>query len=395
MGDKTPPGLYKARMKIITDNAALSAFCKAAAKHPYMTIDTEFIRERTYFPQLCLVQVAYESDAAIIDPMAAGVDLAPLFALLQNPKIVKVFHAARQDIEIFYHLSGKMPEPIFDTQIAASVCGHGDAASYESLVNSIVGASVDKSSRYSDWAARPLAETQLSYALSDVTHLRVIYDKLKAQVEAAGRTAWIAEEFAQLTDTSLYDHNPQQSYKRIKAGSLRSRHLVVLRALAAWREELARSSDIPRGRIVKDEVLVELALVSPKSEAELSRIRNINAGLAKKHVKAILDCVEKALAIPQSDWPQVNKGRKHPEGTATVVSMLQLLLKVQADKHNIAASMIANKDDLESLALGAESPLTSGWRYDVFGKSAEALMSGKLKISLNPKNKSVVLEETA
>jgi len=380
-------------MHIITDNAALAAFCKTAAKHPYLTIDTEFIRERTYFPQLCLVQVAYEGDAAIIDPLAADIDLSPLFALLENPGIVKVFHAARQDIEIFYHLSGNMPVPIFDTQIAASVCGHGESASYESLVNAIVGASIDKSSRYSDWAARPLAQTQLSYALSDVTHLRVVYEKLKAEVENAGRTAWIAEEFAQLTDKSIYDNDPQASYKRIKAGSLRPKHLVVLRSLAAWREELARSSDVPRGRIVKDEVLVELALVSPKNEAELARIRNINAGLAKKHVKAILTCVEEALAIPAADWPQVNKGRKQPEGTATVVSMLQLLLKVQADKHNIAGAMIANKDDLEALALGAESPLTSGWRYDVFGKSAEALMRGKLKISLDPKTKQVVLEE--
>ena len=358
-----------------------------------MTIDTEFIRERTYFPQLCLVQVAYEGDAAIIDPLSDGIDLAPLFALLQNPKIVKVFHAARQDIEIFYHLRGQMPVPIFDTQIAASVCGHGESASYEALVNAVVGASVDKSSRYSDWAARPLSEVQLSYALSDVTHLRVIYEKLKAEVEAAGRSAWIDEEFAHLTDTTLYDNDPQAAYKRIKAGSLKPRHLVVLRALAAWREELARSSDVPRGRIVKDEVMVELALVSPKSEAELSRIRNINAGLAKKHIKAILACVEAALALPAADWPQVNRGRKQPEGTATVVSMLQLLLKVQADQHNIAGSMIANKDDLEALALGVECALTSGWRYDVFGKSAEALMTGKLKISLDPKKKSVVLEE--
>lgn len=379
-------------MKIITDSAALTAFCKAAAKHAYITLDTEFIREKTYWPQLCLIQAAHADDAVIIDPMG-GLDLAPLFTLLANDKVVKVFHAARQDIEIFYHLSGKMPEPIFDTQIAASVCGYGESASYETLVGAIVGASIDKSSRYSDWAARPLSETQLSYALSDVTHLRAIYDKLAAQVEKTGRTSWIAEEFAHLTSPALYDNDPQESFKRIKAGSLRPKHLAVLRALAAWREELARSQDVPRGRIVKDEVMVELALVSPKSEAELARIRNINAGLAKKHIKAILHCIEEALATPQSDWPQVSKGKRHPEGTSTVVSMLQLLLKVQADKHNLAPSIIANKEDLESLALGAESALTQGWRYDVFGKSAEALIAGKLKISLNPKNKSVRLEE--
>jgi ribonuclease D len=378
-------------MKIITSDQDLATFCKAAAKHPYLTIDTEFIRERTYFPQLCLVQMAFEGDAAIIDPMG-GLDLSPLFALLQSPKIIKVFHAARQDIEIFYHLSGKLPVAIFDTQIAASVCGHGDAASYESLVNAIVGASIDKSSRYSDWAARPLSETQLSYALSDVTHLRLVYEQLKREVEESKRGDWIYEEFEHLLDPSLYDVDPRTAYKRIKAGSLRPKHLVVLRELAAWREELAKSTDVPRGRIVKDEVMVEIALVSPKNETDLSRIRNINAGLAKKHIKAILACVEAALAVPQGEWPQVNKGRKQPEGTSTVVSMLQLLLKVQAEKHNIAGAMIANKDDLETLALGQESPLTSGWRYDVFGKAAEALMKGNLKISLNPKNKSVVLE---
>lgn len=380
-------------MQIITDSAALLAFCKATAKHPYMTIDTEFIRERTYFPQLCLIQVAHAEDAAIIDPMSKDLDLSPLFALLQNPKIVKVFHAARQDIEIFYHLSGAMPVPIFDTQIAASVCGHGESASYESLVNAIVGTTIDKSSRYSDWAARPLSETQLSYALSDVTHLRSIYEKLKSEVESAGRSSWIAEEFAQLTNTALYDIDPQTAYKRIKAGSLKPRHLVVLRALAAWREETARTSNVPRGRIVKDEVMVELALISPKNEAELTRIRNINAGLAKKHIKSILNCVETALAVPQTEWPQVNRGRKQPEGTPTVVSMLQLLLKVQADQHNIAGSMIAHKNDLEALALGQESPLNQGWRYDVFGKTAESLMTGKLKISLDPRKKSVLLEE--
>ncbi len=380
-------------MNIITDTATLAAFCKKASKYPYVTLDTEFIRERTYFPQLCLVQMATVDDAVIIDPLAGDIDLKPLFELLADTNVVKVFHAARQDIEIFYHLSGAMPVPIFDTQIAASVCGHGESASYESLVNNIVEATVDKSSRYSDWAARPLAETQLSYALSDVTHLRVIYEKLREQVENAGRTAWIEEEFAYLTDTNLYDINPMDAYKRIKAGSLRSKHLVVLRALAAWRETLAKKTDVPRGRVIKDEVLIELALVSPRTEEELARIRNIQAGLSKKHIKTVMESIAAAAALPQSEWPQVAKGKRQPEGTGTVVSMLQLLLKVCADQHNIAGSVIANKDDMEALALGQDSPLLSGWRFDVFGKQAQALMTGKLKISLNPKNKRIVLEE--
>lgn len=380
-------------MHIITDTKALTEFCKKAAKHPYMTLDTEFIRERTYFPQLCLIQAATTEEAIIIDPLAEKIDLKPLFDLLANEKVVKVFHAARQDIEIFYHLSGHMPLPIFDTQVAASVCGHGESASYESLVNAIAGASIDKSSRYSDWAARPLSDTQLSYALSDVTHLRVIYEKLKTQVEAAGRSGWIEQDFAYLTNPSLYDIDPQEAFKRIKAGSLRPKHLIVLKHLAAWREELARRTDVPRGRVLKDETMIELALVAPKSEEELVRIRNLQAGLPKKHFPAVLAIISEASKIPQSEWPQVAKHKRQPEGTSTVVAMLQLLLKVCADQHNIAASIIANKSDLEALALGQESPLLAGWRYDVFGKRAQSLMEGKLRIGLNAKNKKIMLEE--
>ncbi len=380
-------------MQLINNNVELAAFCKAAAQHSYITIDTEFIREKTYWPVLCLVQIAHQDDARMIDPLAKGLDLSPLFSLLANHKVVKVFHAARQDIEIFYHLSGAMPFPVFDTQIAASVCGYGESASYESLVNAIANANIDKSSRYSDWAARPLSDEQLSYALSDVTHLRVIYEKLKNQIELSGRASWIEEEFASLVNPQFYDLDPQESYRKIRAGSLKPKHLTVLRELAAWREEQARAANVPRGRIAKDEVLVELALVSPADEAALLRIRNIQAGLAKKHISSILQSIKSALAIPASEWPQIKKSRRLPEGTSTVVSMLQLLLKVQADRNGIASGIIAGKDDLENLALGLESPLNQGWRYDVFGKSAAALMQGKLKISLDPATKRITLEE--
>lgn len=380
-------------MKIITKNSPLAEFCKNAAGYPYITIDTEFIREKTYWPQLCLVQVAHADDAVIIDPLAENLDLSPLFELLANTKVVKVFHAARQDIEIFYHLSGAMPTPIFDTQIAASVCGYGESASYESLVSAIANASVDKSSRYSDWAARPLSEQQLSYALSDVTHLRLIYETLKAKVEETGRTDWIEEEFSYLTNPALYDIAPENAYERIRAGSLKAKHLITLKQLAAWREETAQKNDVPRGRIAKDEVLIELALVAPKNEAELSRIRNIKAGIGKKYLQDMLNVIAQAKAIPQEEWPSSKKSKRPPEGTATVVAMLQLLLKVQSEQHHIAASMIANKSDLEGLAIGSDSPLMQGWRYDVFGKQAEALMQGKLKISLDPKNKEIILAE--
>ncbi len=286
-------------MTPITTQKELAAFCKSVAQEEFLTVDTEFIREKTYFPRLCLIQIAGSEKAAIIDPLAKDIDLAPVFELLQNPKIVKVFHAARQDIEIFYLLSKKIPAPIFDTQVAAAVCGFGESAGYESLVNQIVGKEIDKSSRFTDWSARPLSEKQLAYALSDVTHLRVIYEKLKKKIEDTGRTTWIAEEHVYLSDPALYDANPDEAWKRLRVGNLKPKHLAVLRELARWREHEAIKHDVPRGRIVKDDVLVELALSAPRKEADLSRIRSIG-NISQSRMAAIFACVEAALALPAS-----------------------------------------------------------------------------------------------
>lgn len=381
-------------MNLITKQSELSKFCAQVEHGAYITVDTEFIRDKTYFPKLCLVQIAGGEHAAAIDPLATGIKLDPVFALLQKPDLVKVFHACRQDIEIFYLLSGAIPVNIFDTQIAASVCGYGESVSYETLVNKIVGQDLDKSSRFTDWSARPLSEKQLIYALSDVTHLQVIYEHLKAQIEQTGRTSWIAEEHAQLSDPALYQIDPHNAWKRLKYGTMRPKHLAVLRELAQWREIEARKNDVPRGRILKDESLVELASSIPRKTADLTRMRSMDKNLSKSKADEVFACVERALALPQTEWPQVGKSRKPPENITSLVAMLQLLLKVKADVHGIAASIIADKDDLEAVALGkTEITVLQGWRYDVFGRKAQLLIEGKLKLSLNAKTKQVVFEE--
>ncbi len=381
-------------MNLITKQSELSKFCAQVESGAYITVDTEFIRDKTYFPKLCLVQIAGGEHAAAIDPLATGIKLDPVFALLQKPDLVKVFHACRQDIEIFYLLSGAIPVNIFDTQIAASVCGYGESVSYETLVNKIVGQDLDKSSRFTDWSARPLSEKQLIYALSDVTHLQVIYEHIKAQIEQSGRTSWIVEEHAQLSDPALYQIEPHNAWKRLKYGTMRPKHLAVLRELAQWREIEARKNDVPRGRILKDESLVELASSIPRKTADLTRMRSMDKNLSKSKADEVFACVERALALPQTEWPQVGKSRKPPENITSLVAMLQLLLKVKADIHGIAASIIADKDDLEAVALGkTEITVLQGWRYDVFGRKAQLLIEGKLKLSLNAKTKQVVFEE--
>jgi len=381
-------------MHLISEQSELLAFCKQVADGRYITVDTEFIRDKTYFPRLCLLQIANPDHAALIDPLAEGIDLTPVFALMKKESLVKVFHAARQDIEIFFLLSDAIPAPIFDTQIAAAVCGYGESVGYETLVNRIVGAELDKSSRFTDWSARPLSEQQLTYAISDVTHLRVIYETLKTQIEKEGRSQWTQEEHAVLSDPAIYRIDPLDAWKRLKYGNMRPKNLAALRELAAWREVEARKADVPRGRIIKDETLVELASVMPRKESDLTRMRGIDKGLSRGKVDAILHAVQAALALQPADYPQVKYHKKPSENITSAVAMLQLLLKVQADVHGIASSMIADKDDIEGIALGkTDSTSLQGWRNDVFGQKAQALMQGKLKLSLNPKNKQVVFDE--
>lgn len=381
-------------MNLITKQSDLNKFCTQVENGAYITVDTEFIRDKTYFPKLCLIQIAGSGQAAVIDPLAAQLSLEPVFELLKKPDLIKVFHACRQDIEIFYLLSGVIPVNIFDTQVAASVCGYGESVSYETLVNKIVGQELDKSSRFTDWSARPLSEKQLDYALSDVTHLCTIYENLQLQLEKTKRTSWVTEEHLPLYDHTLYQIEPQNSWKRLKYGTMRPKHLAVLRELAQWREIEARKNDVPRGRILKDEALVELASAIPRKIADLTRMRSVDKNLSKGRADEVFACVERALASPQTEWPQISKSRKPPENITSLIAMLQLLLKVKADVHGIAASMIADKDDLEAIALGkSEITVLQGWRYDVFGKKAQLLIEGKLKLSLNAKTKQVVFEE--
>lgn len=383
-------------MQPITEQSALTDFCAQVADGRYITVDTEFIRDKTYFPRLCLLQIAGEDKdkAAVIDPLAKGIDLAPVFKLMQKASLTKVFHAARQDIEIFNLLSKKIPHPIFDTQVAAAVCGYGESVGYEALVNDIVKAEIDKSSRFTDWSARPLSDKQLHYALSDVTHLRVIYEKLQEKIDKAGRSSWIDEEHAHLTDPATYDLDPTDAWRRLKFGNMRPKNVAALRELARWREGEARKADVPRGRIIKDEVLVELAFALPRKESDLSRMRGMDRHLPKNKVDAILGAVEAALALPPSEYPQVKNYKKPSENITSAIAMLQLLLKVTADAQGIASSIIAGKDDLEAIALGKEdTQALHGWRYEIFGRQAKLLVQGRLKLSLAPKNKQVLFEE--
>ncbi len=381
-------------MNVITKQDELRKFCAQVDGGAYITVDTEFIRDKTYFPKLCLIQIAGGEHAAVIDPLAEGIDLEPVFALLRKEDLVKVFHACRQDIEIFYLLAGAIPVNIFDTQIAASFCGYGESVSYETLVNKIVGQDLDKSSRFTDWSARPLSEKQLAYALSDVTHLQVIYENLQKQLEQAQRSAWVVEEHIPFYDPALYQIDPQNAWKRLKYGTMRPKHLAVLRELAQWREIEARKNDVPRGRIIKDELLVELASAIPRKATDLARMRSIDKNIPKGRMDEVFACIERALSLPQSEWPQVAKSRKAPENVTSVIAMLQLLLKVKSDIHGVAASIIAGKEDLEAIALGKhEANILQGWRYDVFGRKAQLLIEGKLKLSLNAKTRQVVFEE--
>lgn len=386
-------GTYNSPMRLITTQTDLESFCAQVESGEYVTVDTEFIRDKTYYPRLCLLQMANDDHAAIIDPLAEGIDLAPVFGLMAKSSLTKVFHACRQDIEIFYLLSGAIPAPIFDTQVAAAVCGYGESVGYEALVNKIVGADIDKSSRFTDWAARPLTEKQLSYALSDVTHLRVIYKELHQKINETGRSSWIEKEHKFLSNPALYKPDPENAWKRLKFGNMRAKNLAVLRELARWREIEAREKNVPRGRIIKDDFLIELAHTAPRKESDILRLRSVDKNLSKPKMEAVLAAVNTALDMPSSEWPQLPKAKKPQQNITSAMAMLQLLLKVKADVNNIAAPIIASKDDLEAIALGEDTPVLTGWRYDIFGKKAVALVEGRLKLSLNPKNKQVVFEE--
>jgi ribonuclease D len=387
-------------MLIISDTARLQEACDIFAKSDFVAIDTEFLRETTFWPQLCLIQLSCPDLDAIVDPLAANLDLAPFFALMADTSVVKVFHAARQDIEIIFNRGNLIPQPIFDTQVAAMVCGFGDSVSYDTLVQKIKNVQLDKSSRFTDWSHRPLSEKQLDYAIADVTHLRDVYLYLKAELERENRTEWLTEEMAVLESRDTYDLHPDNAWERLRMRIRKPIELAILKNLAAWREREARSRDVPRGRVLKDDAIFEIAQQAPKDVEALGRLRTIPKGYERSQTgAAILACVSAALDIPKADLPKIPRAPNAPEGTGAAVEMLKVLLKLVAEKHGVAAKVIATGDDLDLIAAKGEDAdvaALGGWRRELFGLPALKLVRGEIALRfVNRKVDLVTLEAAA
>ena len=368
-------------MDMITETGALAEACKTLAKAEFVTVDTEFIRETTFWPELCLIQMASEDLAVLVDPLAQGIDLAPFFTLMRDESVVKVFHAARQDVEIVHKLGGVIPVPLFDTQVAAMVCGFGESIAYDQLVARTTSARIDKTSRFTDWRRRPLSPEQLDYALADVTHLRDVYKVLRSQLEAEDRSHWLAEEMAILTDPATYDMHPDDAWKRLKLRVRKPIELQIMKEIAAWREREAREIDKPRGRILKDDAIYEIAQQQPRDQQALGRLRSIPKGFERSAAGTeIVAAVHRALAVPKADLPPIPRAPQLPEGTAAAVEFLKVLLKIVVEEKGVAAKMIASGDDLEKLAWKAEDAeigAMHGWRREIFGDRALELLTGR------------------
>jgi ribonuclease D len=371
-------------MTLIDTSDALAAFCRRQAQAPYITVDTEFIRDKTYFPQLCLVQIAGPDEAAALDPLAPGIDLTPLLELMATPTLLKVFHAARQDIEIFVNLAGAVPAPLFDTQVAAMVCGFGDSVSYETLAGKLAGAHIDKSSRFTDWAQRPLSERQLRYALTDVVPLRTVYEKLEARLAKSGRSSWLAEEMGTLTDPATYRQDPAEAWRRFKVRSNNRKLLALVRELAAWRETAAQQRNLPRNRLLRDESLLEIAAHAPATVAELARTRGLGKNFAEGKLGAeILAAVTRVLATPESQYPVPPPRHEPPPGLGPLVDLLRVLLKLRCEENDVAQKLVADTEDLEKIAADDDAPVRAlqGWRAELFGKDALDLKRGRLALT--------------
>ncbi|MGQ7791526.1 ribonuclease D [Faunimonas sp. B44] len=378
---------------MITRTEALAELCGRMAGAPYVTVDTEFMRESTFWAQLCLIQIASPDEVAVLDPLSPDLDLAPFYALMADANVVKVFHAARQDIEIFVKQAGAVPHPIFDTQIAATVCGYGDQVSYDQLVYRITGHHLDKSSRFTDWAQRPLAPRQLTYAVADVVHLRQVYLALAASLEEQGRSHWVAEEMAVLTDVATYVTHPEDAWQRLKLRVKKPSQLAVLQAVSAWREREAQERNVPRSRVIKDDAIYELALQQPRDVESLGRLRSIPKGFERSAAgRAILQAVQEAMSIPESQLPKLPRSRPAPEHASAAAELLKVLLKMVAERHGVASRIIANSDDLERLAASdvADVPALRGWRRELFGEQALALRRGAIALALSPKGTRIV-----
>lgn len=378
------------KTRIITESADLAQFCATFGDEQFITVDTEFIRERTYFPQLCLMQVATRHEAVAIDPIAnPALDMTPLYDAFANEKLVKVFHAASQDIEIFVKESGRVPYPLYDTQIAAMVCGYGESISYENLVMDIVGAPLDKASRFTDWARRPLSDRQLVYALDDVIHLRVIYEKLHARIHADGRDEWIAEEMEESADITKYRVDTDRAWVRLKVKSRSPMVLQILRAVAGWREQMAAKKDVPRQRILKDDWVVQVAMQMPKTVEEMHEVRGIQGQLGKEMMASLMEAIETARNEAPETFPQPQERDKPmPAAQEACLDQLKLLLRQKCEDAHVVPRLVADKQELEDVVRGKlpfeKAHFGHGWRYEVFGESAKDLLAGKLTARVSP-----------
>jgi ribonuclease D len=369
-------------MDLITTTKELTDAVAELGKSSFVTVDTEFIRETTFWPELCLIQMAAPGVTALVDPLAPGIDLAPFFALMADEKVLKVFHAARQDIEIVHHMGGLIPHPVFDTQVAAMVCGFGDSVSYDQLVQKVTGVHIDKSSRFTDWRHRPLSEKQLTYALADVTYLVDVYKHLAAELEREDRAHWLTEEMEVLTSPGTYDLHPDDAWKRLKLRVRKPMELAVLQQVAAWRDREARERNVPRSRVVKDDAIYEIAQQQPRDSAGLGRLRTIPKGWERSGAASgLLDAVNRALATPKEGLPKVPRNAQSPEGTSAAAELLKVLLRQIAEKEGVAAKVLASGDDIDRLAAegeAAEVPALNGWRREVFGDAALRLIRGEV-----------------
>ncbi|CAM5387855.1 ribonuclease D [Aquamicrobium terrae] len=371
-------------MHVITTQGDLDAAIAAFEKSDFVTVDTEFIRETTFWPILCLIQMAAPGVTALIDPLAPGIDLKPFFRLMANEAVTKVFHAARQDIEIIMHLGDLIPHPVFDTQIASMVCGFGDSVSYDQLVQKVTGARIDKSSRFTDWRHRPLSEKQLDYALADVTHLIDVYEYLRAELKRENRAHWLNEEMRVLTARETYVPHPEDAWKRLKMRLRKPQELAVVQSVAAWREREARERDVPRGRVLKDDAIYEIAQQAPSDAQALGRLRTTPKGWEKSSAAAsLLAAVNAALALPKESLPKLPKPFQPPEGTSAAAELLKVLLRIVAEKEGVAAKVLASSDDIDHIAAEGEKadvPALHGWRRAVFGETALRLVRGEIAI---------------
>jgi ribonuclease D len=382
--DKAVGLRYLAPMQPITTTGKLADACARMARHPFVTVDTEFLRESTYYPQLCVAQMASTDEAVVIDALAQGMDLAPFFALMADENVVKVFHAARQDIEICWHEAGLIPRPIVDTQVAAMVLGYGDSISYDQLVARITGDSLDKSYRFTDWTRRPLSDAQLAYATSDVTHLRDVYLKLSTDLDARGRIDWVREEMKVLTSPDTYRFEPEHAWERMKTRVRKPKELAILMEVAAWREREAQERDVPRGRVLKDDAIGDIAVQAPTTIERLGSLRSLPRGFERsKWGEAIVAAVRRGLARDPKTLPRLERPKPVVNGQATV-ELLKVLLRMTAERHAVAAKVIATVDDLERIAGDDEAdvPAMHGWRRELFGEKALALKQGRLSLAI-------------